>query len=434
MGSWLAYLVLLSLLLVALARGAAFLSVAPPAFADRDDAARSRACFGAEAPQPAAARGVRPACDPTSGALLALAAGPALRTTGSGASADVPPARKTGVATFVLLMIIAGWGTWVLSRRAGTFAAVVLATLTALVLADPAVLAHAYTLAGFAPCLFLVATLVSLAAVGVEHQAAGVLRWIAALALLGFATSVVPHLALGFIVLALFAAACIASGRRDWPTLLALFAAASIGFAVVVVFARPEVEAMARRIAAAQVEGFADLRPLLPPGFGLAESASFGFLHLNALSWSRVVDGLPLREYLVFLLGPPVLLALCAVFGAFRRREAGATFTFAALALLPFPMLAGVAFGGEALRPGDAYLAFACLVAFWVVAAIAVVAGLARFISDTLRGFAFRALDAARARGRTGTISAKAANPAPPDPASPDRIRNAEGASDSSPA
>jgi len=405
--------VLAALLLLALVRGAAFLSVAPPAFPAGDDAMRARACFDAGVVLPDArttAGDARSRCSPTSGALLSLAAEPALRITGS---ADAPPARKTGIATFVLLMILAAWGTWVLWRRAGAFPALVLATLAALVLADPAVLAHAYTLAGFAPCLFLVATLATLAAVGVEHQAAGILRWIAALALLGFATSSVPHLALGFVVLVLFAAACIASGRRDWPTLLALFAAAAIGFAVVFVFARPEVEAIARRIATARVEGFADLRPLLPPGFGLSDAASTGFLHLNVSSWSRVVDELPLRQFLAFSLAPALLAVLCAVFGVFRHREAGATFTFLALALLPYPMAAALVFGGDAVRPGDAFLVFACVVAFWIVAAMTAIAGFARGTSDLLMGLAYRALDAARARGRTGRITqpaSKAAN------------------------
>ena len=403
---------LAALLLLALVRGAAFLSVPPPAFPAGDHAMRVRACFDAgvvvrDARTPAG--DARSRCSPTSGALLSLAAEPALRVTGP---ADAPPARKTGVATFVLLMLLAAWGTWVLWRRAGAFAAIVLATLAALVLADPAVLAHAYTLAGFAPCLFLVATLATLAAVGVEHHAAGALRWIAALALLGFATSAVPYLAFGFVAFALFAAACIASGRRDWLTLLALFAAAASGFAVVFVFARPEVEALAGRIASAQVEGFADLRPLLPPAFGLAESPSFGSLHLNALSWSRVVDELPPRELLAFALAPGVLALLCAMFGAFRRREAGATFAFLALALLPYPMAAALVFGGDAVRPGDAFLVFACLAAFWIVAAMAAIAGFARGTSDLLMGLAYRSLDAARARGRTGRITQPASRAA----------------------
>jgi hypothetical protein len=330
-------------------------------------------------------------------------------------------------------VLLAAWGTWVLSRRAGAFAALALAALTAFVLADPSVLAHAYTLAGFAPCLFLVATLSALAAVGVERRAAGMLRWIAALALLGLTTSLVPHLALGFVVLVLFAAACVASGRRDWPTLLALFAAAAAGFAIVFVFARPEVEAIVHRIAMAQVDGLADLRPLLPSGFGLAESATWAGLHLNALSWSRVVDEMPLRTYLVLCLGPAVVVALCALSGAFRRREAGATFAFVALALLPYPMAAAVVFGGDTVSPGGGFLVIGCLVAFWVVAAMAVVAGVARLISDTLRGLAYRALDAARARGRTGTISAKAAKAAPPGRASPDQTRTEAGTRDSSP-
>ena len=410
--SGLAYLALAGLLVVALARGVLFLSAPLPEHAGRDDARRDDTCLDDQGSLASERSGTPrvPTCTPTSGALLARAAGPALRAAGHDEPTQATPARKTGIATFALLMLLAGWGTWLLLRRAGRFHALVLAALAALVLADPVVLRHAYTITGFAPCLFLVATLASLAALGVEPHPAGVLRWMAALALLGFATSRVPHLALGFVVLVLFAAACIAAGRRDWPTLLALFAAATVGFAVVFVFARPEVEAVAGRIAAAKVAGFAHLRPLLPPGSGLPESP--GFLGIAKWSWGTVLDPLPLRDLLAFLLGPAVLVVACGALGGFRNREAGAVFVFLALALLPYPMAAALVFGGDAVRPGDAFLIFACLVAFWIVAAAAAIATIARVTGDTLTGLAFRALDAARARGRTVPVAQRASSAA----------------------
>lgn len=409
LASWLGSFALVALLLVALVRGGAILSGPVPELAVGDATSSDPACFSVERAaadgrdSPANDRGD---CTPTSGALLARAAGPALRVAGADAPSQATPARKTGIASFALLMLLAGWGTWLLLRRAGRFHALVLAALAALVLADPVVLRHAYTITGFAPCLFLAATLASLAALGVEQHRAGVLRWIAALALLGFATSLVPHLALGFVVLVLFAAACITAGRRDWPTLLALFAAAAVGFAVVFVFARPEVEAIAQRIAAAKVGGFADLRPLLPPGAGSPDSPSLP--GIGAWSWAHVLDQLPLRDFLVFFLAPAALVVACGAFGGFRNREAGAVFAFLALALLPYPMAAALVFGGDAVRPGDAFLVFACVVAFWFVAASAAIAAIARITSDTLTGWGFRALDAARARGRTVPVAQRA--------------------------
>jgi hypothetical protein len=258
---------LVFLLLIAGLRGATLVGHDPMiGLANNYDMVRVQACIdaypvrGADVP-PAAnswqapisrytfVEGVGAPCFFTSEALIAFAAKPLLVALAAASGDDSFPLQAIGWIKLVLLLGLGVMVSTVLAVRGRPFAAIVNATLVALVLADPGVTVYFNALyAESAAVIFAYAALAAIY-LHLDHaRASGIWLALAATGLFLATVSKLQHVVLGLIVLiALLLAAVVTSRRTPRRLLAAVAAAATLGaMAQMVHLNAPSTETIAR--------------------------------------------------------------------------------------------------------------------------------------------------------------------------------------------
>jgi hypothetical protein len=121
------------------------------------------------------------------------------------------------------------------------------------------------------------------------------------------------------------------------------------------------------------------IRPWIPsqyrgkPHLGVVQGQHWAPLPDGWFSWSRTLDRLPQWLINALVLSPPAVLAALLV--SRRRRWRPLTSVLAALALLPFPVIATVTFGnGYEDSAKQLHLVFTMALSFWLLLALAGVA------------------------------------------------------------